>query len=79
MVETPPEGWGEYRKLILSELERISGDLKDLNTRLDLFRQDEISKIKIDIAMLKVKAGAWGVLGGVAVTLASVLVGLLGR
>ncbi len=74
----PPESWGEYRRLILAELERISVDLKTLNDKLDQFRQDEISKIKIDIAMLKVKASGWGALGGLTVALGFGLMRLLG-
>lgn len=80
MVDGPvPENWGEYRRLILSELERISRDMENLNDKLDKFRQDEISKIKIDVAMLKVKAGAWGAIGGLMVALSAVLLKALGN
>lgn len=78
MVDGPaPENWGEYRRLILSELERISRDLELLSDKLDHFRQDEISKIKIDVAMLKVKAGAWGAIGGLMVALTAALIRIL--
>lgn len=73
-----PENWGEYRRLILSELERISKDLEVLSDKLDLFRRDEISKIQIDVAMLKVKAGVWGAAGGLMVALAATLIRVMG-
>jgi hypothetical protein len=50
------EGWLEYRKLILSELERVSRELRDLNQK--------VSDIHTEIAMLKVKSGLWGALAG---------------
>lgn len=78
MVDPPPENWGEYRRLILSELERIGRDLEVLNDKLDKFRQDEISKIKIDVAMLKVKAGVWGMLGGLMVAVSAALMSRFG-
>ncbi len=71
-----PGDWGQYRKLILSELQRISQDLKDLGSRLDTFRDAELSQIKIDVAMLKVKAGVWGGMSGLLVAIAAILVGM---
>jgi hypothetical protein len=50
------EGWLEYRKLILSELERVSRELRDLN--------EKVLEIHTEIAMLKVKSGLWGALAG---------------
>lgn len=77
MPDDPPDSWVQYRKLILSELERISTDLTKLAEKLDNFKQDEISQIKVDIAMLKVKAGAWGVAGGLIVAVGAALIGQL--
>jgi len=65
----PPEhdserGWGEYRRLILSELERISGDIRNLNDKIQRFREEDISQIKTEIALLKFQAGLYGSVGG---------------
>lgn len=49
-------GWSEYQKLVLSELERHNGLIEDIRNKL--------GKIETDIAMLKVKAGFWGALAG---------------
>jgi peptidoglycan hydrolase CwlO-like protein len=44
--DTGVEGWTVYRKLILAELERISGQVTRVETKLDDFRIDEVQKIR---------------------------------
>lgn len=69
------EGWGEYRKLILAELERLSRCIGDVDRKLDGFRSDEIGKLKQEISTLQlglatlrttvdIKSGVWGAIGG---------------
>jgi hypothetical protein len=48
-------GWSEYEKLVLNELERH-------NNLIEGIRKD-VSDIRSEIAMLKVKSGLWGMLG----------------
>lgn len=48
--------WVQYQKLVLAELERHSSALEDINHR--------IASIQVEIAMLKVKSGIWGLMGG---------------
>jgi hypothetical protein len=48
-------GWSEYEKLVLNELERH-------NNLIEGIRED-VSDIRSEIAMLKVKSGLWGMLG----------------
>jgi len=50
-------GWNEYSRLVLAELERHNKLLEEYNKKLNV--------IQVEIAMLKVKAGIWGALGGV--------------
>jgi len=54
----PPEdsSWDEYRRLILNELERLHESHQILTK--------EVSAVRVDVASLKVKAGIWGLLGG---------------
>lgn len=61
----------EYKRLLLSELERMSGDLAALNAKLDALREDDLTALKIDVAMLKVKASLLGAAGGVLVAILS--------
>ena len=49
-------GWNEYEKMVLK-------DLGDLSEQIQLLRKD-IGKLQVDIAILKVKAGIWGLMGG---------------
>jgi len=67
--------WVEYRQLILSELHRLQSNIIDLGNKIDRNYNDyqaEMSKIKIDVAMLQVKSGVWGAVAGLLVALAAV-------
>lgn len=70
MAEFDPvdKSWGEYRRLILAELERINGSVEDVKRKIEVFRQDDISQIKTDIALLKLQAAFWGAAASIAVT-----------
>jgi hypothetical protein len=67
------DSWREYRRLILAELERINKSIVDINAKIEQFRADEISQIKVAIAMLQVKSGVWGAIAALAVTLGAAL------
>ena len=54
MAET--NGWGQYQKLVLDKL----GEHDDKFTSIE----DKLTKIQVDIATLKVKAGVWGGVAG---------------
>lgn len=58
------EGWGEYKKLVLQELERLARGIEVLNAKIEGFRNDDLSALKVEVAMLKVKAGMWGAAAG---------------
>ena len=77
--EELPGDWMQYRRLILSELKRISADMESVAEKFDLFRREEVSQIKVDIAMLKVKAGVWGLGGGLLVALGGLLLDKAGQ
>lgn len=49
-------GWSEYQRLVLSKLDDLTSEVRDL-------REDQ-QQTKIDVAMLQVKAGVFGVVGG---------------
>ena len=62
------ENWDQMRALIVSELER-------LNTCYDTLTAQNIS-ILIEIAVLKVKAGLWGLIGGAIPVVGAILTAL---
>lgn len=70
------EGWDEYRRLILSELERLDESVKESRkSELEAIQKllMDITKLREDVVTLKVKAGVWGILGGVITTLGAIL------
>lgn len=64
MVELHPSDWNEYRRLVLSELERIGRDFNTINRKIDELRQEDISQLKTDITLLKFQAAMYGSIGG---------------
>lgn len=61
------DGWNQYAKHVLAELQRLSSSSQThaevLNeTKLEFIK--EIQAIRIEIAMLKIKAGIWGLVAG---------------
>ncbi len=57
MPDQTSNGWIEYRRLVLSELERLNEGQEET--------RDEVRAIRTDIATLKVKSGLWGAAAGV--------------
>lgn len=53
-------GWNEWSKYVLKELERLNDNYEGLQK--DFTKQ--IQEVKVEIATLQVKAGVWGLLAG---------------
>ena len=53
---SPANGWNEWSRHVLSELERLNKWNENIANK-----QNEIL---VQIAMLKVKSGVWGLIGG---------------
>jgi len=66
---TQGNGWQEYQRLVLYELKAHTDTLGDFGK--------ELTAVKVEIGMLKVKAGLWGLLGGFVPVAIAVLVKLL--
>lgn len=49
-------GWSEYQKTVMHQLEELDADIKALDEKVTLLR--------IDVAQLKIKAGIWGAVAG---------------
>jgi len=56
--------WAEWSKYVLMELKRCNQQIGDLETKIDKLNNEQLSQLKIEIAMLKVKASVWGLMGG---------------
>lgn len=57
-------GWNEYKLLVLDQLEGLKGQVRSLEAKVDGFRADDIANVKVEIALLKQKAGIWGAIAG---------------
>jgi hypothetical protein len=67
----PSNGWSEWSKHVLAELERFNGELQTLNEKIEDLKSEELRKVYIEIATLKVKSSVWG---GVAGLIAALIV-----
>ncbi len=52
--------WRDYSKLVLEELRRLNECYESLSHSFN----KEIKDITVELAVLKLKAGVWGLLGG---------------
>ena len=53
---TEPNGWDEWAKFVLQTGERHETLLEDI--------RKEVTSVRIEVGMLKVKAGVWGAIAG---------------
>ena len=65
------DGWSEYRRLVMQELERLGGELNGLKA--------ELGRAHTEIATLKVKAGFWGAVAGAIPALGAALLWYLAQ
>lgn len=56
MAPNSENGWIEYRRSVLENIQDNKSETKD--------QAKEIGKLREEIAVLKVKAGVWGLVGG---------------
>lgn len=57
-------GWSEYKLLVLDQLEGLKSQVRQLESKVDSFRADDIANVKVEIALLKQKAAVWGAVSG---------------
>lgn len=50
------DGWGEYQRLVLAELERLDKSVKELHSKVEDLRGD--------VKVLYFKSGMWGAVAG---------------
>lgn len=63
----PPEderGWSGYRRFVVEELRRINGAIQAITDKIERFRQEDISQLKTDMALLKFQAAMYGAVAG---------------
>ena len=73
---TPPDdgnGWNEWQRHVLAALQRMTEGLASLQRRFDEARLETAR----EIAMLKIKSGAWGATAAGVVILITYVISLL--
>lgn len=65
--------WSVYQKLVLAALEDLKQVTKEQATLFNEFKTEVVT----EIASLKVKAGVWGLIGGILATLPALILLLL--
>lgn len=73
MISESEGNWGEYRRLILQELQRLHDGISEVKARIDLLHGSDLVTIKSEIAVLKFKAGVWGLAAGSIPSIAAAL------
>lgn len=69
--------WAEWsRNIVMEELRRLNSALANIEKSIAGVHKD-MSSINVEIAMLKVKSGIWGLLGGAIPVVAALLYYLL--
>jgi len=58
------DSWREWGTYVLKEMKRLNTQIESLDNKVTSIKDQQISQLKIEIAMLKVKSGVWGLIGG---------------
>lgn len=66
MADTHVErnGWSGYQRLVLGRLDQLDKKVEQLGDDIHAMQREDINSLKIEVAMLKVKAGIWGAAAG---------------
>lgn len=59
------EPWYEYRRLVLSEFERLNHSIADLNTKIDSGVLSRVTSIELQVAILQTKMIVYSSIVGV--------------
>ncbi len=87
MPDNESNGWREYQKLVLSELRRLDENVEKMNDRIeralkhernnrrmiDNGTKEDIRTLQLEVHGLKIKAGIWGLIGGLLPVLTALL------
>lgn len=59
MSDPNGENWTVWSQHVLAELKRLDSDMKSIN--------ENVLKVRIEVAQLKIKSGMWGSIGALIV------------
>jgi hypothetical protein len=74
-------GWSEYQKLVLAELERLGKALEAMNEKMEKatdVQHEALRKLEVRTSLVELRATFWGALVGVAAVLIAIGMKYLG-
>ena len=81
MSDETGNGWGEYKKLVMTEIDRLAREIRHERNNGKQVQQgmwDQMLRIEREIASLKVKCGVWGLCGGLIPVVTALLTNKIG-
>ena len=76
-MSLPEDSWPEWSRHVLAELKRLNNNLAQVENKIDLIKDEQITPLKVEIAMLKIKASIFGLVGGAIPVVLMVLIEIL--
>ena len=64
MSDQTPTDWDRMSYFITAEIKRLGVQISELDDKISKIADEGLGGVKLEIAMLKVKSGTWGLLGG---------------
>ncbi len=77
MTDETKNGWNEWAKKVLFDIERIDKEQESIYNRVDKsYRelQDSINSLRVEIAVIKTKAGIYGAIWGAIVGMITTII-----
>ena len=74
---TSTNGWDEYRKLVMTEINRLTQEIRHERNNARTVQQymiDRMTEVEKEIAMLKVRCGIWGLMGGLIPAISALVI-----
>lgn len=68
------DDWIEYRRMIVGQITDIARDIETINSKIERIRVEDLTQIKLDIALLKFQAAMWGAIAGTVLSVITAVV-----
>ena len=70
-------GWDEYKRLVMSSIDRLTDEVRQERANARSVQQymiDRMTEMEKGLAILKVRWGIWGVMGGMSPAVSALVV-----
>jgi GTPase Era involved in 16S rRNA processing len=74
MPDEGEQNWGEYRRLILAQLQDLKESVLAVTEKIERFRAEDLAEIKSDVKLLKFQAT---MVAAIASAIVSIIVGVI--